>query len=108
MGLGRNARQQIALTDGATITGTPNARETVFTVTVAGDRTIDLVGTSSEEGDIVIFDILSDSTIRTLTLGLLQKNAAATIVTVASEKVNLRYRFDGTNFIESSRTIAAS
>ena len=98
----------VALADSATITATPNAKFTFFeTAALAGNRQLDFVATTSVKGDRVLVSLLCDSTIRTITLGLLQLNSAGTIVLVADEKAYIEYMFDGTNFIETTRSISA-
>ncbi len=96
------------LADAGTITATPNARFTFFeTAALTGDQQLDFVATTSVKGDRVLVSLLCDSTIRTITLGLLQLNSAATAILVADEKTYIDYTFDGTNFIETSRSISA-
>jgi len=98
----------VALADAGTITATPNAKFTFFeTAALTGDQQLDFVATSSVKGDRVLVSLLCDGTIRTITLGLLQKNSATTAVLVADEKTYIDYMFDGTNFIETSRSISA-
>lgn len=98
----------VPLADNATITATPSARFTFFeTAALAGNRTLDFVATTSVKGDRVLVSLLCDGTIRTITLGLLQKNSAGTAVLVADEKTYIDYTFDGTNFVENSRSISA-
>lgn len=98
----------VALADAGTITATPNAKFTFFeTAALTGDQQLDFVATTTVKGDRVLVSLLCDSTIRTITLGLLQLNSATTAVLVADEKTYIEYMFDGTNFIETSRSISA-
>ncbi len=108
MALGRVHRTQKELAMASTITETPNARQTLFeTVALTGAVLLDLVVTSSQSGDILRVIFLCDSTIRTVTLGAGQINSAATLVLVADEKATVDYVFDGTLFVETSRSISA-
>lgn len=102
--IGRVHTQTVALTDGATITATPNGKNNTFTVTLAGNRTFDLVATKSVIGDTVRLILTADSTLRVVTFGLLQKVTRATIGVEASEKSIVDFEFDGTSFLETSRS----
>jgi len=105
---GRVSSVITSLADSGTITATPNARFTFFeTDALTGDQQLDFVATTSVKGDRVLVSLLCDGTIRTITLGLLQKNSATTAVLVADEKTYIDYTFDGTNFVENSRSISA-
>ncbi len=108
MAIGRVHSTRVSLAFGSTITVTPAADHTEFTtVALTGNVTFDVTVTKSEEGDTMRVTFLSDGSIRTITLGAGQINAAATIVTVVSTKVIVDYVFSGALFNETSRTIAA-
>jgi len=105
---GRIYRERKTFAAASTITATPAANFNEFdTAALTGATLFDMVITKSVQGDIVRIIFLCDSTIRTVTLGAGQKNAAATIVLVASEKAIVDYVFDGTVFLETSRSISA-
>lgn len=104
MALGRVNRQRLTLTDGATITATPNARHTTYTVTLAGNRTFDFVVTLSQIGDRVKLIATASAALRTLTLGALQKPTSPLLSVESGEKSIIEYEFDGTNFLELSRS----
>lgn len=88
----------------------PYASKTLFTMTLAGALTLTInVGTSTTPpmvGDEVDFIILSDSSIRVITFstGFLP---AGTLTTVASKSVTASFRFNGTAWLETSRSIQA-
>lgn len=106
--LGRVNSTRLTVTDAATMTVVPAANHTEFTTTaIAGNRTFDVTVTKSEEGDTMRVILVSDSSIRTITLGAGQINSAATIVTVASTKCIIDYVFSGVLFNETSRSISA-
>jgi len=108
MPIGRVNSTRIELAFGSTITVVPAANHTEFTtVALTGNVTFDVTVTKSEEGDTMRVIFVSDGSIRTITLGAGQINAATTIVTVASTNVIVDYVFSGALFNETSRTIAA-
>lgn len=90
-------RSAVALTDAATI-ATNASLANMFTVTLAGNRTL-ANPTNLQSGGSVYYEIVQDSTgARTLTYGTLFKfsGGTSTLTTTASAIDTLSCRYDGT------------
>jgi hypothetical protein len=78
---------------------------TIVEQAVGENMTINLTAANKKIGDRLIIKLNNDGTIRTVTFGTLFK-ASGTVTGTASKTIVVQFVYDGTQFIEVSRTAA--
>ena len=78
---------------------------TIVEQAVGEAMTINLTAANKKIGDVLILKLNNDSTIRVVTFGTLLKGSG-TVTGTASKTIVVRFVYDGTQFIEVSRTAA--
>ena len=88
----------------ATLAATISNQSTQLKVSVTGNMTINLTLSSElRTGAVLFLEIISDASIRTITMGT--GMLGANLVTVASKTHTQTFRFDGTNFIADGASV---
>lgn len=98
----------LVITPGATPSWTPGASKALSTLTPGEDETIAAVTTGAVKGKVYYIEVVTSGvTSRTLTFGSNFKSTGTLATgTVSGKTFVLGFMFDGTNFVEVSRTTA--
>ena len=91
--------------DAATINLVPVYKNEVYAQAVGQAMTINIATTYAELGDQVLLKLANDGTARTVTFGTGIK-ASATVVGTINKTINVLFMFDGTNYVEVTRSAA--
>ena len=94
-----------ASADAATVNLVPVYKNEVYAQAVGQAMTINIATTYAELGDQVLLKLANDGTQRTVTFGTGVK-ASATVVGTVSKTINVLLMFDGTNYVEVTRSAA--
>lgn len=89
----------------ATVTVTPNASYTyVKPAALTGELTVNATETNAKKYDEITFIFTCDTSIRIVTFGT-NFVSSGTLTLVASKQGTARFVYDGSNYVEISRTI---
>jgi plastocyanin len=89
----------------ATLAIAPNASKTIYKVALTGNMTVNVTETDCAIGDEIVFLFTTDGA-RTVTFGTNMK-PSATLVSGASKETSATFMYDGANFVETARAVAA-
>lgn len=102
------SRENLTPTYAASIALAPSAERTKVWIALTGALALTASGASSYKGDEMDVIFSADGSARTVTPGSgISGLSAATIVCAASKTAQIALVFDGTNWVEKSRTVQA-
>lgn len=97
--------ETITSASAATINIEPLHKTTVVKQTVAEAMTINVDPVSPELDDEIVFYLANDGTQRVVTFGT-GLNASGTVTGTINKTIVVRFRYDGTRFVEAGRSAA--